>query len=222
MTHPSASHDSKLDPVLREAYPWQADWYRQRVAERYEDADDRFRLWFAERTLHGDQETLEDPTRVINYLGVLQQALRDLAAWVEDGIEPPASSGYEVVDGQVLLAPTAEERGGVQPVVTLTADGGERAEVAAGSPVTLKVVAEAPPGTGTIVAVDWDLDGSGTFAVLSPVSGAESRVEIELVHTFDAPGTHFPTVRVGSRRDGDTHSPFARPLNLGRARVVAT
>jgi len=75
----------------REAFPWQCDWYRDRVKEHLgESADDNFRLWYTENALHGDlPEQLEDPTRVVSYIGVLQQALRDLSAWVENGVEPP-------------------------------------------------------------------------------------------------------------------------------------
>lgn len=53
---------------------------------------------------------------------------------------------------QVLVPPTARERPGVQPVVTLTADGGTRADVAADTTVSFSAVAEVPPDTGDIVA----------------------------------------------------------------------
>ena len=43
-------------------------------------------------------------THVVNYRGVLEQALRDVAAWVERGIAPPPSTNYEWVDGQIRAA----------------------------------------------------------------------------------------------------------------------
>ena len=78
--------------------------------------------------------------RIVSYLGVLHQALRDLSAWVEKGVEPPQSTNYKVVDGQVQVPPTAAERKGIQPVVTVKANGGARAEAAAGQPVTFTAV----------------------------------------------------------------------------------
>ena len=113
--------ESLLD---REALPWQADWYRSRVGEHLGDAlDNHFRLWFTDNALHGDFEVQEDPTHTVSYVGMLHQALRDLSRWVEAGIPPPESTGYEVVDGQVVVPPGAIGRRGVQPVVSLTVDG---------------------------------------------------------------------------------------------------
>ena len=117
----------------REAMPWQADWYRRRVEEQLgAAADSRFRLWYVDRALHGSRLQQEDPTRTVSYLPVLQQALRDLAAWTERDVRPPDTTRYEIVDGQVVLPRSPERRGGVQPIVTLRADGGERADVARG------------------------------------------------------------------------------------------
>lgn len=88
----------------REAFPWQADWYRSRVKETLGDnIDEHFILWYVDHALHGDVTRQEDPTRTVSYLGVLQQALRDLSAWVEQGAAPPASTRYKVVDGQVIV-----------------------------------------------------------------------------------------------------------------------
>jgi hypothetical protein len=72
------------------AYPWGADWYRSRVRAALGPAfEDRYRLWFVENAMHVTQGVgPNDPrpvasTRVVSYQGVLQQALRDVAAWVE-------------------------------------------------------------------------------------------------------------------------------------------
>jgi hypothetical protein len=209
--------ESLLD---REAMPWQADWYRARVEEHLgSELDDRFRLWFTDNALHGDDQVQEDPTHAISYLGVLHQALRDVSAWVERGVEPPASTSYEVVDAQVVVPDDAAARRGVQPVVALRVDGGERADVEPGTEVHLVAEIAVPPGTGSVVSVEWDLDGTGTFAVRTDVEPAES-VTAELRHTYTSPGTHFATVRVASQRDGDATTPFARIENLARARVV--
>lgn len=206
----------------REAMPWQADWYRSRVEEHLgADIDDRFRLWFTDNALHGDDDAQEDPTHTVSYLGVLHQALRDVSAWVEQGIAPPPSTSYRMDDGQVVVPEDAARRRGIQPVVALLADGGERADVPVGVDVLLEATAEVPPGTGSVVRVEWDLDGSGAYAVRQDVEPAES-ITAELRHSFTAPGTYFPAVRVSSHRTGDASTPFARIQNLARVRVVVS
>ena len=209
--------ESLLD---REALPWQADWYRSKVREHFgEAAEEHFRLWFTENALHGDDEVQESPLHTVSYLGVLHQALRDVSRWVEDDVAPPASTDYQVVDGQVVVPPDASARRGIQPVVSLTVDEGERAVVSAGGELTFRATAEVPPGTGVIVAVEWDFDGSGRFGELSHVDPAE-RVSLERRHSFAVPGTCFPAVRVVSQREGSAGSPYARLQNLARVRVV--
>jgi hypothetical protein len=208
----------------REAFPWQADWYRERVKEFFGDkTDNNFRLWYTDHALHGDLSGQEDPTRTISYLGVLQQALRDLSDWVEKGIEPPATTNYRIVDGQVVIPASADERKGIQPVVTLKANGGDRADIKVGIPVTFTAVVEVPVHTGKIVAADWDFEGKGTFPVVGkykPVDKTDSRVTLKTTYTFLAPGTYFVTLRAVSQRQGETNTPFARIQNLGRVRVV--
>ena len=104
----------------REAFPWQADWYRTKVkANLGKSMDSNFRVWFTDRALHGDISLEDDPTETVSYLGVLQQALLDLSAWVEKGVAPAASTNYKIVDGQVVVPATANERHGIQPVVIL-------------------------------------------------------------------------------------------------------
>jgi hypothetical protein len=211
--------ESLLD---REALPWQADWYRARVAEHLgDDIDDHFRLWFTENALHGDDSSQESRTHTISYLGLLHQALRDVSRWVEEGVAPPDNTRYVVVDGQIVVPPDASARRGVQPVVSLTVEGGLRADVEVGQEVELCVIAEAPPGTGSIVSVEWDFDGTGQFAVAETFDVAE-RVARTRRHAFDAPGTYFPTVRIAAHRRGDAASPFGRLQNLARSRVVVT
>jgi hypothetical protein len=206
----------------REAFPWQADWYRTKVNEHFGTAaDDHFRLWYVDHAIHADDEIQDYPTHAVSYLGVLHQALRDLSLWVEQGIAPTPSTTYDVIDGQVVVPGSAAERGGLQSVVTLTADGGARSDVAVDDVVTLRVVAEAPPAGGQIIAVEWDLDGTGEFAI-TDAPEPDTRVTVERQCSFPEPGTYFPTVRVTSQRDGDTNDRYTRIQNLARARVVVT
>ncbi|WP_433832655.1 hypothetical protein ACQP2E_16695 [Actinoplanes sp. CA-015351] len=185
----------------REAFPWQADWYRAKVAAH---APDDVRLWFVDNALHGDDERQEHPAHTVSYLGVLHEALRSVAAWVEEGVMPVPDTSYVITDGQVTVPATAAERGGVQPVVTLSVAGG-----------VVQAVAEAPPGAAPIVRVQWDLDGDGSFEVDEIVEPA-GRVVLERPHG----GGAFVAVRVSAQRDGDPHTPFARIDNVARARVA--
>ncbi|HVN51001.1 MAG TPA: hypothetical protein VMT43_06185 [Acidimicrobiales bacterium] len=214
------------------AYPWQAVYY-ERLVERVlgPAVDDRFRLWFVDHAMHMAPTTgPDDPrpvstTRIVNYAGVLQQALRDLAAWVEYGQAPPATTVHEVVDGQVVVPARARDRHGIQATVDVIAGGRTRTDVDAGEEVELSAVVEVPVGAGTIVLAEWDFDGSGTYPYAHPRSeldGSASRADLSVTHTFDRPGTYFPALRVTTQRLGDAETPYARVQNLGRVRVVVT
>jgi PKD domain-containing protein len=206
----------------REAMPWQADWYRQRVREHLgAQTDQHFRLWYTDHALHGDEPTTEAASRTVSYVPVLQQALRDLAAWVEKGTPPPASTNYQIVKGQVVVPPTAAQRRGIQPVVHLKANGADRAAVRAGQPVTFTADIAVPPGTGRIVAAQWDFDGEGTFPASSAIpAGTGGAISVKTTYTFTRPGTYFPALRSVSQRQGDRSTPYTRIQNLGRVRVV--
>ena len=205
----------------REAFPWQADWYRAKVRQNLGDRlDDHFRLWFVDHALHGDSTKQEDPTYTVSYLGVLQQALRDLASWVEKGQPPPQSTSYKMADGQVMVPATAAERNGIQPVIVVEANGHARAEVAVGEPVTLTARIDVPKQAGSIVSAEWDLDGSGSYGIKADVNETQASSSLKLVHSFDKAGTYFVTLRAASQRDGNRETPFTRVQNLGRARVV--
>jgi hypothetical protein len=215
------------------AYPQQADWYRRRVeALLGPRLDDQYRVWFVDHAMHTAPvmrpgETLHPArtTRVVHYRGVLEQALRDLAAWVEQGVAPPASTAYELVDGQIFVAPTASERKGIQPVVTVTANGGARTDVAVGDDVEFSAFVDVPPGAGTIVAAEWDFEGAGDFPDVVPFDNEESSYpskHLTASHTFSEPGTYFPALRVTSQRLGQMNNPHGRVENLGRVRVVVT
>ena len=208
------------------AYPWGADWFRARVkAVHGPEFEDRYRLWFVENAMHVTQGVgPNDPrpvasTRVVSYQGVLQQALRDVAAWVERGVAPPESTDYGLDDGQVVVPASATARRGVQPVVRLEANGGTRAAARVGETVEFEAVVEVPPGTGVVAMVEWDFEGDGRFPVKSELGPPTSSTSLRQTYVFERPGTYFPAVRVASRRRGDT-SLYAQPKNIGRVCVV--
>ncbi len=208
----------------REAFAWQADWYRQRFDEQLgKEGPNRYRLWYTENALHSWLEDKDAPGRVVSYLPVLQQALRDLSMWVEKGIAPPATTTYKVVDGQVVLPANARNRKGVQPTVVVTINGGSKAVVRAGQFFSVSATVEAPSGTGKIVWAAWDFDGAGTFPVSATLpKKPAAKITIGTSTSFAKPGTYFPTIKVASQRNGDTQTPYARIVNLGRVRVVVS
>jgi hypothetical protein len=209
------------------AYPWSADWFRARIRRALgAEFEDRYRHWFVDNALHttvtsSPRDKPAFNTRVVSYQGVLQQALRDLAAWVEHGRAPAESTAYAVADGQVTLPAAASARKGLQPTVTVTANGAARADVKVGEPVAFAGVIEAPPGAGPIIKAAWDFEGSGEYPVVSSVTPAP-RVELATTYTFTAPGTYFPALRATLQRDGDPDTPYAQAQNLGRVRVVVS
>jgi hypothetical protein len=214
------------------AHPCKVEYYRRLVeAQLGPRLDDHLRLWFIDNALHttpmdrpGEPRPVRT-TRVVTYLGVLQQGLRDLVAWVEKGVAPPPSTEYTIVDNQVFVPPTAPARRGIQPVVNLTANGANRADVTAGETVHFQGTAEAPPGAGSVVEAEWDFEGTGEYPLKQAVHGGDgalSAVKVAATHAFKEPGTYFPVLRVASQREGDHKSLFGRIYNLARVRVVVS
>jgi hypothetical protein len=208
----------------REAFAWQGDFYRDMVnANLGEKTDDNFRLWYTDRALHGDLSKQEDPTRTVSYLGVLQQALRDLSAWCEKGITPSASTNYQIEDGQVIVPSTTAERKGIQPIVKLTVNGEKKKVIKQGQTLTFTAVVDVPKNTGKLVSAEWDFDGKGDFPISSKkitFDAKNSQASVSITYKFTTKGTYFPTVRVASQREGDSKTPFARIQNLDRVRVI--
>jgi hypothetical protein len=218
------------------AYPWQADWYRTKVIEHLEARlDDNYRLWFVDHAMHispGSYEAIGEggainhgyspvEARIISYAGILQQALRDVAAWAERGIAPPQSTSYRVDDGQIVVPSRVADRKGPQPTVDVMANGAARADVKAGEAVSFAGVIEAAPGTGSVVAAEWDFDGSGAYSDKEHVAPA-TQVKVTRSHAFIKPGTYFPALRAVVQRDAAAGTRYARAQNLGRVRVVVT
>ncbi len=205
----------------REAYPWQADWYVSRAKEFLGDSlDKNFRVWYTDKALHGDVSEQEFPTRSVSYLGVLQQALRDVSQWVEKGVAPPPSSSYTIEDGQVVVPSDATIRKGIQASVQLTITGKKKMQAKRGQIFVMKVATQLPPNAGKIVSVEWDLDGSGKFATKENKVALNKNGVFQLSHSYSKPGVYFPTVRIASERNGDANTPFARIQNLDRVRVI--
>jgi hypothetical protein len=226
---PDGTFDGKMilieSMVDEYAYAWSADWYHGRVkAFLGPQLNDRFRLWYTDNAMHGSPPPGPIRTRIVSYTTALQQALRDMSAWVEAGIPPPPGTNYKVVESQVILPDTAAGRRGVQPVVTLSANGGARAEVGVGQPVSFEGVVEAPPDTGEVVRAEWDFEGAGDYPVagqVAPTNASGARAMVKATHAFSKPGVYFPALRAASQRRPDK-TPYAQVENLARVRVVVS
>lgn len=205
----------------REAYPWQGDWYVSRAKEYLGDSlDQNFRIWYTDKALHGDISEQEYPTRTVSYLGVLQQALRDLSQWVEKGVAPPASTSYTIEDGQVIISKDANIRKGIQASVQLSFNGKKKIQIKKDQTLFLTATTQLPPNAGKIVSVEWDLDGTGKFAIKEKNVPSNKKGIFQSSHAFKTSGVYFPTVRIATQREGDTTTPFTRIFNLDRVRVI--
>jgi hypothetical protein len=123
----------------------------------------------------------------------------------------------------VILSPDAAQRRGIQAVIAVTVNGGERAEVAVGEAVDLQLRATVPPGAGTIISADWDFDGTGLFPFSHyGIDGSAASVTLSTKHAFDRPGEYFVTGRVHSHRDGDPAASSCRIANVAQVRVVVS
>jgi hypothetical protein len=224
--HVSCTHDT-IVPLPSVGH------YHRMVREHLGDQiDDLYRFWWVENAPHGAAELLlpwtmpeKDPgvwrSRLVGYDGVISEALRAVVAWVEDDVAPASTTSYRFTqDSGLVLAASAAERGGVQAVVKAEANGGARADVRAGEPVTLTGTAEQPPGTGTFVSAHWDFQGTGEF-VEQPIEADATSVKVEVTHSYTEPGTYFASFRVGAHRDGTDGQGI--PIENGaRVRVVVS
>jgi hypothetical protein len=205
--------------------PWNADWYRKQVIRQLGSDEEVYRLYYNDNADHfetGPHPNNNFATYVVTYKGILYQALRDLANWVENGIEPPRNSQYSIENSQVKLPYEAAERGGIQPVVHLCANYDERrVEVKSNQSVPFRAVAQVPTNEGCIVQISWDYEGVGNWQSVV-VDKAESYKEIHSDYTYSKPGTYFPAIRVGSSRECLLDERYVVPLNLDRVRVVVS
>jgi hypothetical protein len=219
------THDSSLWPPEGVVYGEAV-----RRAQGEAAAADKFRVRWTENAEHVPPFILSSPpnratnTWLIDYLPVIEQSLLDLTRWVEDGVEPTGTAfEWNVREGRVTLPSSAAERGGIQPVVHLSVDGAERADVGVGATVAFEVRAEVPPGAGSIVSIAWDFDGSGSFpSVVEDIDGSQTSVTATASHTYDSPGTYFATALVHSHREGDVSATSRKVPNLAQVRVVVS
>lgn len=148
------------------AFPWQPDWYRNLIKKAKGGVEEEyFRLWYMDNSLHDDSERTVDDLHLISYLGGLHQALLDLSAWVEKGIAPPPTTLYSIDDNQVSIPEKANDRKGIQPVVSLSVNGEKCIKIARGETLHFIAKAEVPNHAGKLTVAEWSFEGEADYPV---------------------------------------------------------
>jgi hypothetical protein len=150
----------------------------------------RARLHFIEHGGHGGVPQGMESRQVL-MMAAFRKALDELISWVEEGKAPTRGTTFQMDPEylQVKLPPTAQLRGGYQPVVRIQATP---ARVPVDSEVTIRVGAEDPDNDLTLIEMDFE--GDGVFETKQNVSGRNANVVFR--HNYQKPGTYFPTARV--------------------------
>ena len=175
-------------------WPSNALRYARLVRQRLgPETDDHFRLHFVENGVHHPMPQYR-AAHFVGRLSLMHKALDDLMAWVEAEIAPPAGTAFTIDESnQLHLAESAEQRGGYQPVVSISADGQDtRLETAKVATVAFRVVAADPDNE--LVSCEIDFEGDGTYDERRRADS--KKVDFTFHHSYDTPGTFFPTARV--------------------------
>ncbi|MCD8069296.1 MAG: PKD domain-containing protein, partial [Lachnospiraceae bacterium] len=206
------------------ASPWHGDWYLRKVEGCLGDQTaDHFRLYYNDNCIHDDRAGyLDDPWHQVDYLGILHQALLDVADWCEKGVAPAPNTSYQYEDGQIIVPENADKRHGLQPVVHALANGEKCVTVSVGEAVTFTAQIEVPAGTGRVTAAAWDYEKTGDFTREEKLNLSENgeQATVTTAHSFSKPGVYFPVIKVKSNRKGTLEDIFTQCKNLDRVRVI--
>ena len=159
---------------------------------------------------------------LVDWYGMVEQALRDVAAWAEDGVPAPASTRYAIEDAQIEVSPFALVRrrhpaDRRHRVARRRRDQGE----GRASRCCLAAAAHTPPGGGKIIAAEWDFEGDGEY-----VAGKVTPQKIAAIgttHTLHRAG-HVLREPVESppSATANVDAEYALLQNIDRVRVVVT
>ncbi len=200
------------------AIPFSAEWYKRQVESK--GKSDNFRVYVQEAAGHWD--TPDTSGGDVPYLGLLEQALRDLTAWVEEDKAPADSTGYDVKFNQIYMKETATERHGLQPVINLTANESKRTVVSPGKSITLKAKIETAIAGDVITNIEWNTETSGnTWTDAEFTIEDDGTVTVEMENVYDLEGTYYPGIRVTAYRGGEpTEGIVGRLMNQASVRVL--
>ena len=96
-----------------------------------DEAEQRWALRYVEYgenlppMLIGGSGTSSAYARFVDWRGQVEQGIEDVIEWVEHDVAP-ATTAFRYEQSRLTLPDTAAERGGIQPVVRLTANGSSR------------------------------------------------------------------------------------------------
>ena len=141
-----------------------------------------------------------------------------MSAWVEDGIEPSASTSYTIDGGQVVLAAeNAVGRGGIQPTIdVLIANGqSEKLTISAGTSVDFDSSFTLSEATGNLTAVRWDFVGLGNYED-AEMTGLSSKAS----YTYNEPGIYMAAVKIDSQSNGFVGTTYGVSQNFRKVRVI--
>ena len=221
--------ENLFDPA---SYPYVGGFYADQVLKAMgpRATDSMFRIYYQDNAPHGafpsitpGPEAAKQATKIASVGGILNQALLDLAAWSERGVAPLPSSRFSRDPmNQIVVPKSAGVRGGLQPVVDLSANGVVRAQVGLNKPVTLAARIEMPPHSGKIVRYAWYLGTPDlNFEPDVKLPRPQTIFEVKRTVSFSAPGDYAITLRVEGQREGHNDVNGTTFLqNVGRVRVV--
>lgn len=225
----NSTHDVYVWPVTAGF----TDIYRAKYGDKL---DDRYRFFWADNGVIGPPQKAVGynvgegdlrvwDTRLINFQHSMGRIVwRHLRDWVEFKKAPPVSTKFHFnADNALVLPDEAAARGGIQPVVNVTASGSSRVEARVGQSVKFDGMISAPPGAGKVVLSEWDFgDGEWNYPFKNPeADGTASDLRVSASHSFTAPGTYFVTLRAGIKPGGAAANMEAIP-NLDQVRVVVS
>ncbi|XAS72902.1 hypothetical protein VUN82_03305 [Micrococcaceae bacterium Sec5.1] len=198
------------------SFPYVAGFYNQQVQKTLgkRKADEMFRVYYQEHAGHSNGGLVQ---------GIFNQMVLDLVDWAEKGIVPKPSSSYTIDPMNQIVQPlNAVDRKGLQPVIHLSANGGDRADVGLLQPVNLSATMEMPPTTGKILQYNWTIERQGVPAVNEPatvLANPNEKVIVSRPMTFSIPGEYVISLNTTGDRNGTSGT--STPLqNLDRVRVV--
>jgi hypothetical protein len=207
------------------SFPYTASFYHSQIVKAIGPAraDQMVRIYYNDNANHADLFEIkgDDNSFTVGFGGIWLQALVDLTKWVEKGTPPFASTRYSVDDrNQVSVPVKSPERGGIQPVVTLTVNGTDHASVAVKQPVTLTGKIEAPPNTAKVVQYDWYLGGIPVkYEVPTVLPTPQPLVNVTRTLSFPKPGVYELTLRATAQRDGVSDY-WTNMQNLARVQII--
>lgn len=210
-----------------DAYPWHGDWYAKQVKASLGEKKYRqnFRLWFNDHADHHDGSVIisgnsdSKNVRLVSYVGILEQAVKDVSSWVENNRVPASTTGYAVKNGQVEYVKENTQRNGIQPNVSLSVGGQKSIQLSAGQKVTLEGVITLPE-KAKFITVEWSQMGQddfvkGDFTRISPY-----QIKVKQPFVYHQSGVFFPVLRVTTQRDGAKLDYSKQVSNLDRVRLI--